>query len=255
MILAIDVGNTNIVIGGLDGEKQIFSARCRTERNKTADEYALFFEGILRMRGIAPSDIEGGILSSVVPTLRKTLPAAVKLMTGKDILVVGDGVRSDLEVLGGDPNMIGSDLLVAAVAAKAKYTAPIAIFDMGTATTMTVLDKNGVFLGGIIMPGMRISMDALSSRTSQLPYVDLNCQPSSLISLDTVKCMQAGAIFSTAAMLDGLIDRAEEELGCPVTAVLTGGLSSVVAPYCKREIKLEPDLLTDGLRILYDMNK
>lgn len=254
MILAIDVGNTNIVIGGLEGEKQVFSARCSTDRNKTADEYALTFQGILAMRGIQPESIEGGILSSVVPTLRTTLPIAVKQLAGKDILVVSPDLRTDLTIKMDNPYQMGSDLLVDAVAAKAKYKGPLAVFDMGTATTMSVIDAEGSYIGGLIIPGLRTSMDALSARAAQLPFINLG-EPKVFIGKNTIDCMQAGAIYSCAAMLDGLVDRTEEALGMPVTAVLTGGLSGVIAPHCKRDIKLEPDLLTEGLRILYEKNR
>ncbi len=149
---------------------------------------------------------------------------------------------------------MGSDLLVDAVAAVAKYPVPLAIFDMGTATTLSVIDKDGVYCGGLIIPGMRTAMDALSGKAAQLPYINLTA-PDHFIGKNTIDCMQAGAIYSTAAMLDGLIDRTEEELGCPVTAVITGGLSGIVVPLCKRDIHYEPDLLLDGLKILYEKNK
>lgn len=253
MILAIDVGNTNIVIGGLEGDELVFSSRCSTDASKTADEYALILSGILSMRGISPKEIEGGILSSVVPALRQSLPVAVKILTGKDILVVSPDLKTDLTVRMDNPRQMGSDLLVDAVAAVAKYPAPMVIFDMGTATTMSAIDRNGNYVGGLIIPGLRISMDTLSGRTAQLPYINLE-KPKSFIGKNTVDCMQAGALYSTAAMLDGLIDRAKDEFGPDVTAVITGGLAGLVVPLCRREIHLEPDLLLDGLRILYEKN-
>lgn len=254
MILAIDVGNTNIVIGGLEGDDLIFSARCSTDRSKTADEYALIFAGILNMHGVKPEAIEGGILSSVVPPLRQSLPQAVKLLTGKQILVVSPELCKGLKLDMDNPKSMGSDLLVDAVAAIAKYPAPLAIFDMGTATTLSVINADGVYIGGLIIPGMRTAMDALSGKAAQLPYINLTA-PEHFIGKNTIDCMQAGAIYSTAAMLDGLIDRTEEELGCKVTSVITGGLSGIVVPLCKREIHYEPDLLLDGLKIIYENNK
>lgn len=254
MVLAIDVGNTNIVLGGMERGKQVFSARCASDRDKTEDEYALLFQGILTMNGIAPADIEGGILSSVVPRLRAVIPRAVYLLTGKRLMVVGDTLDTGLRVRMDEPSALGSDLLVDAVAAMAKYPAPIVIFDMGTATTLSVISKAGEYIGGMIIPGLRVSVDSLSAAAAQLPYIDLT-RPAGLIGTNTVGCMQSGAIYGCAAMMDGLIDRVEEALGEPVSAVLTGGLSRLVEPYCKRKLHVEPELLIEGLWVLYERNR
>ena len=216
MILAIDVGNTNIVLGGIVGDKQVFSARLSSDRNKTADQYALDIQGILAMYKVDMGAIEGGILSSVVPYLQTVIPAAV--------------------------------------AARAKYKTPIAIVDMGTATTLSVVAKNGNYIGGMIIPGLWTSMNALSAHAAQLPYIDLN-GPAKLLGTNTVDCMRSGALIGTAAMLDGLVDRLEEELGETVSPVLTGGVSPLIIPYCRHTFHLEPDILVDGLRILYNKNK
>jgi type III pantothenate kinase len=254
MVLAIDVGNTNIVLGGMVDGRQVFSARCASDRNKTEDEYALLFQGMLNMQGIDPADIEGGILSSVVPRLRTVIPQAIYLLTGRRILVVGQGLNTGLPIRTEEPTALGSDLIVDAVAALAKYPAPIAIFDMGTATTLSVVSREGAYMGGMIIPGLRVSVDALSATAAQLPYIDLTA-PKELIAKNTVSCMQAGAIHGCAAMMDGLIDRVEEALGSSVSAVLTGGLGKLVAPHCKRQIHLEPDLLLQGLWLLYERNR
>ena len=254
MILAIDVGNTNIVLGGIEDGKQVFSARCASDRNKTEDEYALAIQGILSMHGVVPSEIEGGILSSVVPYLRTIIPRAIFLLTGKQIMVVGSGIKTGLNIRMDNPAALGSDLVVDAVAALSKYPTPIALFDMGTATTLSVIDKKGDYIGGMIIPGLRVSVDSLSAHAAQLPYINLT-QPRTLIGTNTVECMQSGAIYGCAATMDGLIDRVEEELGEPVSAVLTGGMSRVVAPYCKRPFHVEPDLLITGLQILYEKNQ
>ena len=254
MILAIDVGNTNIVLGGIVDGKQTFSARLASDRNKTADQYALDIQGILTMYGVQVKDIEGGILSSVVPYLQTVIPAAVKLLTGVELLVVGPGIKTGLSIRMDNPASVGSDLIVAAVAARAKYPAPIAIVDMGTATTLSVVAKNGSYIGGMIIPGLWTSMNALSAHAAQLPYIDLN-GPAKLLGTNTIDCMRSGALIGTAAMLDGLSDRLEEELGEPVSPVLTGGVSPLVVPYCRHRFHLEPDILVDGLRILYNKNK
>ena len=254
MILAIDVGNTNIVLGGIEKGKQVFSARLASDRNKTEDQYALDIQGILTMHKVRISSIEGGILSSVVPYLQTVIPNAVKLLTGIDLMVVGPGIKTGLSIRMDNPASVGSDLIVAAVAAKAKYRAPIAIVDMGTATTLSVVAKNGNYIGGMIIPGLWTSMNALSAHAAQLPYIDLN-GPAKLLGTNTVDCMRSGALIGTAAMLDGLIDRLEEELGEPVSPVLTGGVSPLIVPYCRHDFHLEPDILIDGLRILYSKNK
>ena len=254
MILAIDVGNTNIVLGGIMDNQQVFSARLASDRNKTADQYALDIQGILTMHKVRVEAIEGGILSSVVPYLQTVIPNAVKLLTGVDLLVVGPGIKTGLSIRMDNPASVGSDLIVAAVAARAKYKAPIAIVDMGTATTLSVVAKNGNYIGGMIIPGLWTSMNALSAHAAQLPYIDLN-GPAKLLGTNTVDCMRSGALIGTAAMLDGLIDRLVEELGESVSPVLTGGVSPLIVPYCRHSFHLEPDILIDGLRILYGKNK
>ena len=254
MILAIDVGNTNIVIGGIEDNKTVFSARCSSDRSKTADEYALILSGILSMHGVSPDQIEGGILSSVVPSLRDSLPKAVRILAGKQILVVSPDLRTDLKLEMDNPRQMGSDLLVDAVAALAKYPAPMVVFDMGTATTMSVIDRRGVYVGGHIIPGLRVSIDALSGRAAQLPYVNLEA-PKHFIGKNTVDCMRSGMMYGTAAMLDGLVERIEAELGHKSTLIATGGLAQFITPLCKREIILEKDLLLKGLNVIYKKNK
>ncbi len=254
MILAIDTGNTNIVLGCLEQNAILFTLRLQTDRNKTADEYALLLENLLRRRGIDPTVLEGGILSTVVPELRSVLLSALKQITGKEFLAVGPEMRTGLTIKTDSPAQLGADLVVDAVAALAKYKPPLAIFDMGTATTLSVIGENGAYLGGMILPGLRVSVDALSAKAAQLPYIHLG-SPKEVIAKNTVDCMQAGAIYGTAAMLDGLTDRVQEEFSQPLTAIATGGLTSVVVPYCKRKILQDPNLLLEGLNILYRMNR
>ncbi len=253
MILVIDIGNTNIVLGCVENRRLRFTARASSDRNKTEDEYALMLKGILDMHGISCSQIEGGIISSVVPELKKVMSETVKRLTGKTFLTVGSGLKTGLNIRTDAPDKLGSDLVVDAVAASAKYPKPTIIFDMGTATTLSVLDSEGKYIGGMIIPGMRLSVDALSARAAQLPYINLDT-PNEIIGKNTVDCMQAGVIYGHAAMLDGLIDRVEDALGCPVTTVITGGLSRIVVPHCRRKIIYDENLLLDGLVILYEKN-
>ena len=253
MILVISADNTHITLGGVEGKKLVFSSRLASDRSKTADEYALAFGGILRMYGVSPEDIDGGILSCVVPSLRKILPQAVRTLTGIDIMVVGSGIRTGLNILTENPATLGSDLVVNAVAALEIYSPPLAIIDMDTAVTLSVIDGKGNYIGGAILPGVRISVEALADRADQLPSIEL-AAPRRLIGTNTVECMQAGAFHGYACMADGLVGRVEDELGTPVTAVLTGDFAKEIAPFCKRELHLEPHLQVEGLRLLYEKN-
>lgn len=254
MILAIDVGNTNIVLGGIANGKQLFSARLKSDRDKTADQYALDIQGLLMLHGVRPCDVEGGILSSVVPYLQSVIPEAIRILTGVELMVVGPGIRTGLNIRMDNPSSVGSDLIVAAVAARAKYKTPIAIVDMGTATTLSVIVNDNEYVGGMIIPGLWTSLNALSANAAQLPYIDLK-GATKLLGTNTIDCMRSGAVNGTAAMLDGLIDRLEAELGEPVTPIITGGLSGLIAPVCRRRFRLEPDILIDGLMILYEKNR
>ncbi len=253
MILTIDIGNTNTVLGCWQEEKLILTVRLHTNRDQTADEYCLLVAGLLKNRGIAPGEISGGILSSVVPELRKVMKDAMELMTGRGFLCVGAGLKTGLNIRMDNPAQLGADLVVDAVAALAKYKPPLVIFDMGTATTMSVIDGSGAYRGGLIIPGLRLSVDALSARAAQLPYIHLG-PPERFIGSNTIDCMQAGAVYGSALMIDGLIGQAEEELGQPVTAVATGGLMALIHSYCRRELHYDENLMLEGLRILYRKN-
>ncbi len=256
MILAIDAGNTNIVLGCLEEDGSLrFTARVSTDRGKTMDEYALILRSLFDLHGIDRRGLEGAILASVVSELTEVLRTAVELVIHKAPIVVGAGIKTGVNIKIDDPGQLGADLVVGAVAATAKYQKPLIIFDLGTATTMSVIDGDGRFLGGAIMAGPRLSVDALSTRTSQLPHIDLDL-PARVIGSNTIAAMQSGAIYGHAALVDGLIDRVEEELGKPIASVVaTGGLAGVIIPQCRRTIFVDENLMLDGLRIIYDKNK
>lgn len=255
MLLAIDAGNTNIVLGCMEHEKLRFTARVRTDRAKTEDEYALIFRNLFDLHQVDRRAVEGAILSCVVSEITEAICNAVETVTKKRPLVVGAGIKTGLNIKIDNPAQLGADLVVDAVAALAKYPKPIIIFDIGTANTLSVLDGHGRFLGGAIMAGPRLSVDMLATRTSQLPRIDLDAPPKVICS-NTIQCMQAGAIYGHAAMIDGLIDRVEDELGEPVASVVaTGGLIGRIAPYCRRKIICDDTLMLDGLRILYEKNR
>ena len=182
------------------------------------------------------------------------LQGAVKQLTGRDCLVVGPGMKTGLNLRIDDPGTLGGDLLVGAVAAMNTYGCPAIVMDLGTATTMTVIDKDGCFRGGAILPGIKLGYRALAAGTSLLPDISIT-PPAKAVATNTVDCMRSGAVYGTAAILDGLADRMEEELGEKCTVVATGGLSELVVPLCKREIILDNNLLIKGLAIIYRKNK
>ena len=254
MILAIDIGNSNIVIGGVDDQKIIFEARIRTDATKTSDEYCVDLKSILDVYGVKTDDFEGSIVASVVPQVLNSMQTAIKKLTGKNSLVVGPGLKTGLNILIENPAQTGADLVVGSVAALREHKAPLIVVDMGTATTMIVLDKNGALIGGCICPGVKISMDALTQRTALLPGLQLD-QPKRAIGRNTIDCMRSGLMMGAASMLDGMIERFEEELGYKCTVVATGGIARFITPLCKREMVYDKDLIIKGLAALYRENR
>ena len=253
MILVLDIGNTNIVVGCLDKTKTYFVSRLATDRNKTEDEYAIQLKNILELYNVTPSEIEGSILSSVVPPITHAIKSATTKLIKKAPLVVGPGIKTGLNIMIDNPAQLGSDLVVDAVAAIEEYPLPLTIIDMGTATTVSVLNEQGHYLGGMIMPGVKVSQEALTSRTSQLPSIALDA-PSRVIGRNTIDCMKSGQVYGNAAMIDGMIERINAELGAKTTVIATGGLSKSIIPHCKETIIYDDHLLLKGLRHLYYKN-
>ena len=254
MILAIDMGNTNIVIGGIDDRRTYFLERITTNRFKTDLEYAINVKNILEIYGVSTADIEGAIISSVVPPLNATLISAVEKICGKTPMLVGSGMKTGININMDNPKSVGADRIVNAVAAVQEHKPPLIIIDMGTATTLCAIDQNGAYVGGAILPGLRVSLDALSAKTAQLPAISLDI-PHHVIGKNTIDSMRSGIMYGNAAMLDGLIDRMSEELGGKPTVLATGGLSQFVAPLCRHKIICDDTLLLKGLLILYEKNK
>ena len=253
MILAIDMGNTNTVIGGIDETKTYFIERVTTDQNRTDTEYAISFKNILEMHGIDISCIEGSILSSVVPPLNTTVLNAVEKITGKRPLLVGSGMKTGMNILMDNPKTVGSDQIVDAVAASHEYPLPLVVIDMGTATTLCTVDKKGNYIGGVILPGLKVSLNSLSSKTAQLPYISLEV-PDQVIGKNTIDCMRAGIIYGNVDMIDGILVRMEKELGEAPSVIATGGLSRFIAPLCRHKIHVDDALLLKGLLILYQKN-
>ena len=202
---------------------------------------------------VKPSDIDDCIISSVVPPVFNSVRTGVVKLIRKQPMVVGPGIKTGLNIQMDAPAQVGSDRIVIAVAALAEYEPPLTLLDLGTATTIEVVDRGNTYVGGCIIPGVRVSLEALTSRTAQLPGIRLD-RPKKVIGKNTVDCMRSGIMYGTAAMLDGMLDRVEEELGYSTTVVATGGMAQFIAPLCRREMTLEKDLLLKGLNILYKKN-
>lgn len=253
MILALDMGNSNIVVGGIDNNKTYFMERIGTDLKLTDSEYAIQIKSLLDINKIDVSDIDGSILSSVVPPLNTTISNAVKKILGVNPLIVNCNMNTGMNILMDNPASVGCDLIVDSVAAASKYPLPIIVIDMGTATTITVVDKDGNYIGGIIHPGLRVSLESLSNKTAQLPHIDLST-PNRIIAKNTIESMRSGILYGHAGMMDSCIDRMEKELGMKATIVATGGLAPFVVPLCSHEIKVDDNLMLEGLYILYQRN-
>ena len=254
MILAIDIGNSNIVIGCIEGGVIQNETRIATDLVKTSDQYCFDLKNMLSLSDVPVTRLEDIIISSVVPPVLNSMRTAVLKLTGKKPFVVGPGIKTGLNILLDNPQQVGSDLIVAAVAALREYKPPLILIDMGTATTISVINKDRAYLGGCICPGVRISAEALSSRAALLPGINLD-QPRRAIGKNTTDCMRSGIMLGAACMLDGMIERMEQELGERATVVATGGIARFVLPMCRREIAYDRNLLLKGLAVLYQMNR
>lgn len=253
MILAIDIGNTNIVFGGFVDDKPEFVARIETNTTKTEDEYATKILSVMSLHKVVRNEIKGAIISSVVPPINSVMIKAVKLAYGVDAILVGPGIKTGINIHCDNPSSVGADLICACVATHHIYGSPSLIIDMGTATKMMVVDKNGAFTGVSIIPGVAIGLKALASGTAQLPQISLEA-PKSVIGKNTADCMRSGVVFGNASLIDGMIDRFNDEMGENLKVYATGGLSATIIEHCKHEITLDIDLVLKGLNILYKKN-
>lgn len=254
MLLTIDIGNTNVVMGCLDKDDRVLHLfRMVTDLKKTEDEYASVMKMILSHNQVDCEGFEGAIICSVVPPLTHIFQEAVEKTIGKKALVVGAGIKTGLNIMIENPASLGSDIVAASVAAMAEYPLPVIVIDMGTATTITVVDKGNKFIGGAIVPGVALSMNALSAGTSLLQKVPIEA-PKKCIHTTTIECMQSGAVYGNAALLDGMIDRFCQELGCQPSLVATGGIASKIVPHCNHKITYDENLLLKGLGMIYRKN-
>ena len=241
MILAIDIGNTTVALGGIRDGRVCFVAHMDTVRTRTAAEYRAEMEKVFshRRHPEKPIRFEGAVLT--------------RHYTGKKPVIVSPDIRTGLTMGVPDPHAVGKDRLVDAAYAAANFPLPVVTVDLGTATTFNVVDENKVFRGGVICPGLSTGLRALGERCAQLPQVHLS-SPKSAIGVDTEKCMLSGSVLGTAVLLDGITQRIEEELGRPATLVVTGGLAKYVIPLCRHPLTYDPELLLKGLALLYQLN-
>lgn len=253
MILAIDIGNTNIVIGGFTDDKLAFVARIATDSTKTEDEYATKIRSILSLHNVDKGEIKGSIISSVVPPLNTIMKKAIRFIYGITPIIVGPGIKTGINLKCDNPSSVGADIICGCVAAHDIYGSPSLIVDMGTATKMIVVDKTGSFIGASIIPGVNIALKALASGTAQLPQISLEA-PDSVIGTNTVDCMRSGVVFGNASMIDGMIERFNKEANENFQVVATGGMASTIVCHCKHDIILDEDLIMKGLNILYKKN-
>ena len=253
MLLAIDVGNTNIVLGCIKNDEILFVERIATDTSKTELEYASTIMSMFDIYNIRKEELTGCIMSSVVPPINRTLQLAVKKMTNLDCMIVGPGVKTELNIKMDNPAQVGADLIVVAVAGLHLYGAPLIMIDMGTATTVSVLDKDRNYVGGLIIPGVRVSLDSLVNRTSQLPKISLDA-PKKVLGKNTIDCMKSGIIYSQASALDGIIERIYDEMGYKSPIVATGGLSPSIVRHCKHDIIVNDELILVGLNLIYKKN-
>ena len=253
MILTIEIGNSTITLGGVEGSEIRVEFRIITDRVKTSDTYCIDLKTLLEIYGVELEKIEGVIIASVVPQVLNSVRTAIRKLLGKEPLVVGPGLKTGLDIRLENPGQMGAGLGAADVAALSEHKPPLIVIDMGTATTMAVLDPNGAHLGGCVCPGVKISLEALTGQTSLLPGIQLD-SPKQALGRNTADAMRSGIMFGTAAMLDGMIDRFQAETGWDFTIVATGGLARHIVPLCRHGILYDRHLNIKGLAKLYRDN-
>ncbi len=254
MLLAIDVGNTNIVYGLFDGDALAHTFRVESARGRTADEYGVTLCALLAMRGVAPASVDAAILACVVPSLTEPMVRLVQHVFGREAMVVGPGVRTGMAILIENPREVGADRIADAVAGYEKTKGGVVVVDFGTSTNFDVVTPKGEYLGGVLAPGLQISADALFARAAKLPRVEI-AKPAKVVGRNTVHAMQSGIVYGYVGLVDGLVERILAELGFPCAVIATGGLASLIAPLSKTIDEVDPELTLVGLRILYERNR
>ncbi|MFD0621236.1 MULTISPECIES: type III pantothenate kinase [Paenibacillus] len=254
MILVIDVGNTNIVLGLYQDRELLHHWRLSTNRSATVDEYGIQIHNLFRMGRVETSAIDGVIISCVVPPIMGTLEHLCETYLGKTPLVVGPGLKTGLNIRYENPREVGADRIVNSVSAIEQYGGPLIVVDFGTATTFDYIDQKGNYLGGAIVPGLGISTEALYQRAAKLPRIDLS-KPKSVIGRNTVHSMQAGIIYGYAGQVDGIVERMKAETGENPKVIATGGLAALIAKESRSIDEINSMLTLEGLRLIYQRNQ
>jgi len=254
MLFAVDIGNTNIVLGIYEGDKLRATWRVETKKQKTADEYAILVRNLLDFYGLTPQQISGSIISCVVPPLSARFEELARKLFSCKALVVGPGIKTGMPILYENPREVGADRIVNAVAAYHRVHDAVVVIDFGTATTFDVVSAKGEYLGGTITPGISISLEALVFRASKLPRVEL-VRPRQVIGKNTVESMQSGLIYGYVGLVDGMVRRIWNELGKKTRTMATGGLAELICSETETIENVDPDLTLDGLRLLYQLNR
>ncbi len=255
MLLAVDIGNTNLVGGLYRGEQLVHTFRLETVRSRTSDEYAVLLHQLLSLRGVAADSITAAIVASVVPPSTMTITSAIEQVIKHTPLVVGGpGLKTGVRIVYDNPREVGADRIVNAVAAHALSEGNVIVVDFGTATTFDCVSAAGDYLGGVIVPGVQVSLDGLLGRAAKLSRIDLSVPPA-VIGRNTVNAMQSGILFGYASMVDGLLQRIEAEMDGPCHRLATGGLAATICAHTERVEKVCPDLTLYGLRLIYERNR
>jgi type III pantothenate kinase len=253
MLLAIDVGNTNIVYGLFDGDHLSHTFRVESARGRTTDEYGVTLRSLLASQNVELGSVDRAILASVVPSLTEPMTRLVRGTFDKDPMVVGPGIRTGMSILIENPREVGADRIADAVAGYEKAKGGVIVVDFGTSTNFDVVTPKGEYLGGILAPGLQISADALFSRAAKLPRVEI-ARPPRVVGRNTILAMQSGIVYGYAALVDGLVDRIRSEVGFSCAVIATGGLASLIAPISDTIGEVDDHLTLVGLRILYERN-
>jgi len=254
MLLAIDVGNTNIVYGLFQGETLVHQFRVESARGRTSDEYAVQLHALLGMHAIQPASVDAAIIACVVPSLTEPMMQLVKRGFGRDALVVGPGIRTGMAILIENPREVGADRIADAVAGFDKAKGGVVVVDFGTSTNFDCVTPKGEYLGGVLAPGLQISADALFTRAAKLSRVEI-AKPPKVVGKSTVHAMQSGIVYGYVGLVDGLVERILGEVGFPCAVIATGGLASLIAPLSKTIGEVDDHLTLTGLRILYERNR
>src|SRR3954453_593940 len=253
MLLVVDLGNTNVVMGLYAEQKLVQTFRVATVRSRTEDEYAVLLQQLLMLRQLSSNSVTAAIIASVVPQLTDVMVSAIRQAVGREPLIVGPGLKTGISVLYDNPQDVGADRIVDAVAAYARYQTGVIIVDFGTATTFNCVSPKGEYLGGVIVPGVKVSLEGFIQSAAKLRPGELTAPPH-VLGRNTTHAIQSGAIHGSPAMVDGVVERLLAELGYPCRVIATGGLASLIGQHAKRIEELDPNLTLEGLRILHERN-